>query len=91
VTDSTHIQQLKAMRLNCRRGLAEVETLLMAYWQQLANRSTEDVNNLHERQLFEQLLTKNDQQLFEWLLSPQQAPTEYALLIQRIRTHFLEK
>lgn len=63
----------------------------MVYWQQLANKPTNDEQTRQECQLFERLLAENDQQLFEWLLSPQQAPAEYAPLIQRIRSHFLEK
>lgn len=71
----------------------------MAYWQQLANQSTNDLtsgltNDVQFRQacqLFEQFLAENDQQLFEWLLSPQQAPDEYAELIQHIRTDYFKK
>lgn len=81
----------KAMQLNCRRGLAEVEALLMAYWQQLANKPSDDTSLLQECQLFEQFLMENDQQLFEWLLSPAQAPADYRGLIARIRAHYLEK
>jgi succinate dehydrogenase flavin-adding protein (antitoxin of CptAB toxin-antitoxin module) len=79
------------MQLNCRRGLSEVEALLMAYWQQLANKPTDNMGLLQECQLFERLLMENDQQLFEWLLSPAQAPTDYRDLITRIRAYYLEK
>ncbi|PLA74543.1 hypothetical protein CYQ88_05540 [Hydrogenovibrio sp. SC-1] len=91
MSKTLHPLHFKAMQLNCRRGLAEVEVLLMAYWQQLANKPTDDRSLLQECQLFERLLLENDQQLFEWLLSPTQAPTDYRGLIARIRAHYLEK
>lgn len=92
-------EQLKRLKFACRRGLAETEVILMAYWQHLVNQSTNDLtsgstNEVQFRQacqLFEQLLAENDQQLFEWLLSPQQAPDEYAALIQHMRTDYLKK
>lgn len=88
-------EQLKRLKFACRRGLAEVEVLLMAYWQHLANQSTNDLtSDVQFRQachLFEQLLAENDQQLFEWLLSPQQASDEYAELIQHMRTDYFKK
>lgn len=82
---------LKALQLGCRRGLPEVELLLMAYWQFLANPSTDELNLTEDCQLFEQLLMETDQQLFEWLLSPQQAPSHYSGLVERIRSHYLKK
>lgn len=88
-------EQLKRLKFACRRGLSEVEVLLMAYWHQLANQSTNDLtSDVQFRiacQLFEQFLAENDQQLFEWLLSPQQAPDEYAELIQHMRTDYFKK
>lgn len=82
---------LKALKLSCRRGLPEVELLLMAYWQYLANSPKQGSEVSEECQLFEQLLMESDQQLFEWLLSPQQAPSQYSRLVGRIRSHYLKK
>jgi len=72
--------RLKQIKLNCRRGNAEAETLLMPYTNVLKN---------DEMALFESLVGENDQTLFYWLMNPVMAPQKFQSLIYQIRTHYL--
>lgn len=78
--------QIKAIRLNCRRGNSETELLLQAYIDYLAQ--TEDLEALNE---LSKLVAENDQDLFHWLMTPAKAPQQYQALIDRIRLQYLKK
>lgn len=76
--------ELKTLRMNCRRGNAEAEILLMPYT--YAPQVQEDEQ---ERELFAKFLQENDQNLFIWLMNPDTADEPYHSLIQRIRAYYL--
>lgn len=76
---------IKVLRLNCRRGNAEAEMLLMPYTQAPLVQT-----DAQERELFAQLLHENDQNLFIWLMNPDTVEEPYHSLIQRIRTYYLQ-
>lgn len=78
--------QIKAIRLNCRRGNSETELLLLAYIDLLAEKP--DPEALHELSI---LVAENDQDLFHWLMMPAEAPEHYQVLIQRIRQTYLKR
>lgn len=77
--------QIKAIRLNCRRGNSETELLLQAYIDHLAEKP--DPEALHE---LSTLVAENDQDLFHWLMTPTDAPHHYQTLIERIRQTYLK-
>lgn len=78
--------QIKAIRLNCRRGNAESELLLVAYLDHLA-----EIQDEKELNVLSQLVAENDQDLFQWLMTPVTAPEPYQALIERIRQIYLTK
>lgn len=78
--------QIKATRLNCRRGNAETELLLIPYLDYLAE--IEDRDELHA---LSKLVAENDQDLFHWLMTPTDAPQHYQALVERIRQTYLKR
>lgn len=78
--------QIKAIRLNCRRGNSETELLLQAYIDLLAENP--DPEALRE---LSTLVAENDQDLFHWLMTPAEAPPPYQAVIERIRQTYLKR
>ena len=74
-------QLLRRMRWACKRGMLELDLMLIPYVEQrylYADRP--------EQQCFEALLQCEDQQLYSWLLQSSQPPADFQALISRIRT-----
>ena len=73
----------RKLQWQCRRGMLEIDVMLQPFLeQQFLNLSETD------QQIFERLLTENDQDLFDWLLgkdSPQD--TELATMVGKIRDY----
>lgn len=71
------------LRWACRRGMLELDVLLGNFLNERYLQESGD-----NQKLFEKLLTCNDQELFEWLTGrTQTADADFALLIEKIRTH----
>jgi antitoxin CptB len=89
------LERLKMLRLACRRGNAETEALLLAYWQDLHHRV--QTGALSQPALdktltqFEQLLQTNDQDLMQWCLRPDTAPEDWQDLVEKVRTVYLSE
>lgn len=67
------------LQWQCRRGMLENDIILKRY---LSNSYMEATPV--ERQLFELLLTENDQQLFLWFTRREEASARYADLIEKL-------
>lgn len=74
--------ELKKKRLQwqCRRGMLEIDLLLKRYLSETYLHADEN-----EQEVFESLLSENDQQLFLWLSGREQAPEPYQSLIEKLR------
>jgi succinate dehydrogenase flavin-adding protein (antitoxin of CptAB toxin-antitoxin module) len=81
---SDHQAWLKRMRLAARRGNQETDLLLNRYIDYL-----QTLNHYHQTQVFEQLVTQDDQTLFNWLLNPDNAPGHLISLVKEIRKIYL--
>lgn len=57
------MQKIKRLRWQCRRGMLEVDLILMRYVEQRYTQAPEA-----EQACFERLLQENDQRLFDWLM-----------------------
>ena len=90
----SHLERIKMLKLACRRGNAETEALLLAYWQDLhqqAQTGTLSHPNLDQTLTqFEQLLQTNDQDLMQWCLRPETAPDDWQDLIEKVRAVYLQ-
>jgi antitoxin CptB len=70
------------LRWACRRGMLELDLLLLPFFEKVFVTLDEK-----EQQLFERLLSCSDQELFNWLVRHQQpSEPEFILLIERIRS-----
>lgn len=89
----TELWRKKALMLS-KRGNIETELLLVKYIEDLASPTAQ------KRILLEQFLNENDQNLFNWLIHPDEAvngvsdalnevPTHYKALITEIRDYYL--
>lgn len=69
------------LRWSCRRGMLELDLLLLPFLEKVWPKLPEK-----EQQLFEQLLTCSDQDLYSWLIKYQlPADQTFLPLIERIR------
>lgn len=74
------VQQAR-LRWACRRGMLELDLLLLPFVEKIF--LTLDP---HEQELFERFLTCSDRDLFDWLLRYQQPyDPEFIPLIERVR------
>ena len=73
-------EKKKQLRWQCRRGMLEIDLLLDRY---LSN--SYDKASQSERQLFDQFLSENDQQLFVWLTGQEQPAEIYQNLVFQLR------
>jgi antitoxin CptB len=69
------------LRWNCRRGMLELDLLLLPFLEKVF-----PALSSQDQQLFEDLLACTDQDLYTWLIGHQQ-PTDrkFVELIQRVR------
>lgn len=72
--------ELRRLRWKCRRGMLELDRLLMNFLNLGYNSLT-----LKDKALFEDLLGHSDQNLLTWLLASNTAPQEYNYVIKKIR------
>jgi len=74
------LQQAR-LRWACRRGMLELDLLLLPFLENVYLQLS-----AHEQILFEKLLLFNDQELFDWIVR-YQAPTnpEFIPLIERVQ------
>jgi antitoxin CptB len=84
----SQIERLKMLRLACRRGNSETESLLMAYWQNLFAMAEESGLNETRLTQFERLLQVNDQDLMQWCLRPDTAPEAWQPMLEAIRAAY---
>lgn len=79
----THENRLKrvAMR-SARRGIKEMDIIL-------GNYATERLGSMSDAELdhYEDLLSENDQDLYQWVSGQQPAPSQFAELIEVIAVH----
>jgi len=71
----------------CRRGMLELDMLLMPFLE-------EEYSKLDQQNqaLFERLLECNDQELFNWLMGKEQSVDEQIqIMVEMIRTHAQSK
>lgn len=79
-------KQIERLRWQCRRGMLELDLLLLPYLEKKYNMSNET-----DQRLFEELLTHADQDLYAWLVG-KDSPSDdrFKELIQKIRNHATE-
>lgn len=76
-------QQLARLRWQCRRGMLELDLLLLPYLENRFTRSTEA-----DQLLFAELLTHTDQDLYAWLVKNEKPQDDrFITLIHLIRNH----
>ena len=69
------------LRWACRRGMLELDLLLLPFFEQVFAKL-----NQQEQKLFEQLLGCNDQELYNWLIKHESVTyPELASLVERVR------
>ncbi|HFB65275.1 MAG TPA: succinate dehydrogenase assembly factor 2 [Aeromonadales bacterium] len=78
--------KLARLRYQCRRGMLELDVFLPAFFESCFN----DLNH-REQQLFEQLLTEPDPDLFAWLMGFDDAKKDYQPLVAKIRDFQLNR
>jgi len=79
----TNEASLKRLRWGCRRGMLELDAILLPFFDEHYHKLSKD-----EQQSFEALLSCVDQQLWEWLLGIKQPDdAKFAALVEKIRAH----
>ncbi len=78
--------KLARLRYQCRRGMLELDVFLPAFFDHRFNHLGEQ-----EQQLFEQLLTEPDPDLFAWLMGFDTAEDKYQALVAKIRDFQLNR
>lgn len=69
------------LRWACRRGMLELDLLLLSFFEQVFVKL-----NQQEQKLFEQLLGCNDQELYNWLIKHEPVTyPELVSLVERVR------
>lgn len=69
------------LRWACRRGMLELDLLLLPFFERIFATLSE-----HDQQLFEQLLSCNDQELYNWLIKHESVTyPELTSLVERVR------
>ncbi|MBE0493265.1 MAG: succinate dehydrogenase assembly factor 2 [Thiomicrospira sp.] len=82
---NNHQAWLNPIRIAARRGNLEAELLLNAYIDKVLSQQ-------HNPALiadFKQLLEQDDQTLFDWLMHPDDCPTDFQPLVSHIRQTYL--
>lgn len=76
------ITQIAKLRWNCRRGMLELDLLLLPFLEKVFPKLS-----AQEQTVFEQLLACTDQDLYIWLIGHEQ-PTDpqLAAMINRVRS-----
>jgi antitoxin CptB len=78
VTDSA---VLNRVRWRCRRGMLELDAWLAAYLEQAYPGL-----NAEDQARFELLLNAEDDDLYGWLTGRQEAPADFAALVDSLKT-----
>ena len=71
---------MKHLRWQCRRGMLEVDLLVMRYLEQCYEQASEA-----EQACFELLLQENDQRLFDWLMGKKSPEKPFQDLIKKMK------
>ncbi len=73
--------RLKRLRMrSMRRGIKEMDLILSGFWAASgASLGNEDLD------LYEEMLSENDQDLYKWVSGQQAPPAHFAALIARLR------
>ncbi len=74
------MQEIKQLRWQCRRGMLEVDIILMRYVEQRYEQASEE-----EQACFERLLQENDQRLFDWLMGKAEPDPVFQTLVSLLR------
>ncbi len=73
--------QLARLRWSCRRGMLELDLLLLPFLEKIFSELT-----VQEQAIFEKLLTCTDQDLYSWLIGHKQPEdTQLLAMIKRVR------
>lgn len=76
-----HATRLKRLHMrSMRRGIKEMDLILSAFWAREGGSLAAD-----DLDLYEEMLSKNDQDLYKWVSGQQEPPTQFASLIVRIQ------
>lgn len=74
--------QIAKLRWNCRRGMLELDLLLLPFLEKIFPSLSEQ-----EQRIFEQLLACTDQDLYIWLIDHEQpSDPQLAAMINRVRS-----
>jgi len=76
-----HATRLKRLHMrSMRRGIKEMDLILSGFWaREGASLGADDLD------LYEEMLSENDQDLYKWVSGQQEPPTQFAPLILRIQ------
>lgn len=76
-----HDTRLKRLHMrSMRRGIKEMDLILSGFWAENgASLGADDLD------LYEAMLSENDQDLYKWVSSQQDPPARFAPLIARLR------
>ena len=74
--------QRKRFRFGCRRGMLELDIILLNFFDACYDNLDQD-----SQLQFQRLLESPDPDLFAWLMSYQNVPVPYQAIIERIRNH----
>lgn len=75
-----HIAQKAQIRWQCRRGMLELDILLLAFFDMYY-----DKLNTKAQELFVKLLEATDPELYSWLLGESVPPDDLQRIVTRIR------
>lgn len=76
------MQKMKRLRWQCRRGMLEVDLILMRYVEQSYAQAA-----AAEQVCFERLLEESDQRLFDWLMGKAEPDLVFQALVKKMTQH----
>lgn len=74
--------EISRLRWACRRGMLELDVLLGVFLEEAFLKLPKE-----QQELFVQLLSCNDQELFEWLTGKKEPDPEFKTMVEQVRTH----
>jgi len=74
--------EISRLRWACRRGMLELDVLLGVFLEEAYSKLPRE-----QQEQFEQLLSCNDQELFEWLTGKREPDPEFKTMVEQVRTH----
>ena len=74
--------EISRLRWACRRGMLELDVLLGVFLEEAYSKLPKE-----QQEQFEQLLSCNDQELFEWLTGKREPDPEFKTMVEQVRNH----